>query len=203
MNFLLFLPIFAAIEVLNAAAQSTNTTAITWNTIVLAIINVIGIGITSFVALTIAKINNNSVKAVENTQSTKEISEATAKQTKEIGDRVVEIHTVTNGNLSKLEAALGISAEKLTGMQKLITEMMLSSKDKDVTLARVRTERDGLGAAAAAAAATAATTVVATGPIVATGPVVRPSDTAIHDGQESLYSADQIAEILKSMKKPE
>ncbi len=45
------------------------------------------------------------------------------KKADDMRDKVIEIHTQTNGNLSKLTSALELANTKIVGLEKLVTEM--------------------------------------------------------------------------------
>jgi hypothetical protein len=161
------------------AGQHANGNAITWNTVILAAIQLATVVVTSVSAYFIARITKSTKMCAAAATEAKDSAILTGKKTDEISNKIVEIHTATNGNLSKLGTALEISAQKLEGMQTLLNSALESNKSQELTLARVRQEHDIQQAAHQIPQALS-------GPIISTGPVIRSVVSETHKENSEL-----------------
>lgn len=95
------------------ASQAVQANTINWNTIILAIISLMGTVLTGVMAIYMAKISGRTQQALTNTEDTKTSAAATAVS-------VEKVHVAVNSERAAM-------VEKMDNLQKVVLEL---SKDK-------------------------------------------------------------------------
>lgn len=94
----------------------------------------------SLVALaSLRQSRENAKQAKEAAAASAETAKLAIQKTDSLTEKVVEVHTLTNGNLSKVTSALEVANEKILGMQKQLTYVIEHSGD---TLKAITSDAD-------------------------------------------------------------
>lgn len=93
------------------------------NTIILAVIGLLGTLITTFGTVLLARIGVNTKATAESSKQTAETAKATDGKTSVLLQKTDEIHVLTNSNLSKVTAALEVMTTKNVESEKMIVAL--------------------------------------------------------------------------------